>query len=576
MSTSVMHSLDSVRGWHVLASSADLALRHVFHARVGPYNLALWRSDDGLVNAWENRCPHRSVPLSMGINLGQELRCQYHGWRFAAGSGECTTVPAEVGRRDNHAACVNSFDCIEQDGWVWVALAKSAPFDAPAWPVQGSRVALRALPVHVAASRLLEALEDAWGEPLAMQGSAGGARLYSMALPGGVLRLHAQHQSDSSCILHAQWESAQSLDAAATLAVQRQFNTRFSQLRARLEAQAQAPLSLVLPEPLAIPLNQGERQTRQSLKVVEKLQTAHDVVAFRLVSDSAAPLHGFTAGAHLEVVTPGGLVRHYSLVNGPTERAHYVIGVKREAASRGGSLAMCDRLQVGDTLSAGRPVNRFGLQEAAHSVLIAGGIGITPLLAMAQQLQAAGRSFVLHYFVRGPEHVAFAERIAALGAAVQLHTGLDVQGTTDTVQRLLAIDTDSKRLYVCGPGAMMDLVLQTARTLGWPEDQLHREYFANIQALDRADDSAFDVVLQRSGKTLHVPAGRTIVQVVREAGVSVNTVCEQGACGTCETAVLEGEPDHRDVYLSADERRSQRCTMVCVSRAKTPTLVLDL
>jgi ferredoxin-NADP reductase/nitrite reductase/ring-hydroxylating ferredoxin subunit len=576
MSTSVLHSLDSVRGWHVLASSCDLALRHVFQARVGAYNLALWRSDDGLVNAWENRCPHRSVPLSMGINLGQELRCQYHGWRFASGSGECTTVPAEVGRRDNHAACVNSFDCIEQDGWVWVALAKPAAFAVPAWAAQGSRVALRALPVHVAGRTLVAALEAELGGPLAAHGTAGGGQFYTRALPGGSLRVQVQTQSDSSCILHAQWGSAQPLDAAATLAVQRQFNTRFSQLRARLEAQAQAPLSLALPEPMAIPLNQGERQARQSLKVAEKVQTAHDVVAFRLVSDSTAPLQGFTAGAHLEVVTPGGLVRHYSLVNGPAERSYYVIGVKREAASRGGSRAMCDTLQVGDTLSAGRPVNRFGLQDAAHSVLIAGGIGITPLLAMAQQLQAAERSFVLHYFVRGPEHVAFAERIAALGGAVQLHTGLDVQGTADTLQRLLATDSTGKRLYVCGPGAMMDLVLQTARTLGWPEDQLHREYFANTQALDRADDSAFDVVLQRSGKTLHVPAGRTIVQVVREAGVSVNTVCEQGACGTCETAVLEGEPDHRDVYLSADERLSQRCTMVCVSRAKTPTLVLDL
>jgi ferredoxin-NADP reductase/nitrite reductase/ring-hydroxylating ferredoxin subunit len=576
MATSVLHPLDSLRGWHVLASSADLALRHVFHARVGTYNLALWRSDDGLVNAWENRCPHRSVPLSMGINLGQELRCQYHGWRFATGSGECTTVPAEAGEHNNRAACVNSFDCIEQDGWVWVALARPTAFDVPAVPVAGARVALRALPVHVAASALLAALETELGTTLQAHGAAGGGCFYRAVLPGGALRLHVQQQSDSSCVLHAQCETAQALDAAAVLKVQRQFNTRFSHLRARLEAQAQAPLSLALPDPVAIPLNQGERKTHQSLKVVEKVQTAQDVVSFRLISADTAPLQGFSAGAHLEVVTPGGLVRHYSLVNGPAERAHYVIGVKREAASRGGSHAMCDSLQVGDTLSVGRPVNRFGLQDAPHSVLIAGGIGITPLLAMAQQLQTAGRDFVLYYFVRGTEHVAFPERIAALGSAVQLHTGLDVQGTTAALQRLLAADAQGKRLYVCGPAVMMDLVLQTARTLGWPEDRLHREYFGNDQALSRADDTAFEVVLQRSGKTLHVPAGRTIVQVVREAGVEVNTVCEQGACGTCETAVLDGEPDHRDVYLSTEERQTQRCTMVCVSRSKTPTLVLDL
>lgn len=576
MTPIAIHPLDAVRGWHVLASSADLVLRHVFHARVGTYNLALWRSDDGVVNAWENRCPHRSVPLSLGINLGQELRCQYHGWRFASGSGECTTVPAEAGQSNTHTACVNSFDCIEQEGWVWVALAKPGAFAAPVWAVQGDRIALRALPLHVAARTLKSALEHELNAPLNPQGTAGEGQYFTQSLPGGTLRIQIQPQSDTSCILHAQWGSEQPLDAASIMAVQRQFNTRFSTLRADLESRAQAPLSLTLPDPLAIALNQGERQAHQHLRVVEKVQTAQDVVAFRLANDSAVPLQGFTAGAHVEVVTPGGLVRHYSLVNGPTEREHYVIGVKREAESRGGSQAMCDTLQVGDSLLVGRPVNRFGLHDAPYSLLIAGGIGLTPLLAMAQQLQAAGHHFALHYFVRGAEHVAFAERIRVLGSAVQLHLGLDVAGTTDALQRLLATDSTGQRLYVCGPAPLMNLVLQTARTAAWPEDHLHHEYFANHSALDTSTDSAFDVVLQRSGKTLHIPAGRTIVQVVREAGVRIDTVCEQGACGTCETGVLEGEPDHRDVYLSAEERRSQRCTMVCVSRSKTPTLVLDL
>jgi len=576
MDTSVLHSPESLRGWHVVASSADLALRHVFHARVGAYNLALWRSDDGLVNAWENRCPHRSVPLSMGINLGQELRCQYHGWRFASGSGECTTVPAEAGRGGKPAACVNSFDCVEQDGWVWVALARPDAFQVPVWKVAGKLVPLRALAVHVPAATVLEALPAELGAPMQAQGGAVGGGFYTCDMSGGTLRIHLQTQSDSSCILHAQWGSALRLDPAGTLAVQRQFNAHFSRLRRRLEAQAQAPMSPALAEPMVIPLNRGERQARQSLKVVAKAQTAVDVVEFRLESGNGAPLQGFTAGAHLEVRTPGGLLRHYSLVNGPDERSHYVIGVKHDAASRGGSRAMCDDLQVGDTLDAGRPVNRFALQEAAHSVLVAGGIGITPLLAMAQQLQAKGRSFVLHYFVRGTEHVAFAERIAALGAAVQVHTGLDVAGTAAAVNALLAVAAQDQRLYVCGPAPMMDMVLASARALGWPEDRLHREYFANAQPAVRADDQPFDVVLQRSGKTLHIPAGRTIVQVVREAGVHINTVCEQGACGSCETAVLGGEPDHRDVYLTADEQRNRRCTMVCVSRAKTPTLVLDL
>jgi len=566
----------TMRGWHVVASSADLAPRHVFHARVGTYNLALWRSDDGEVNAWENRCPHRSVPLSMGINLGQVLRCQYHGWRFASGSGECTTVPAESGGRGNPAACVNSFDCVEQDGWVWVALAKPGGFTAPRRAARGTQVPLRALVFHVDVDTLMPALRTALEAEPQWHGLAEGGRYATLALTDGDLHIHAQWQSENSCILHAQWMNAQPLDTAGVWAAQRRFNTCFTHLRARLEAEAQAPLTLVLPEPLAIPLQQGERRQRQTLRVTEKVATAQDVVAFRLEAADGSPLPGFAVGAHLEIVTPGGLVRHYSLVNTPSERHHYVIGVKREPHSRGGSAAMCDMLALGQTVEAARPVNRFALQEARHSLLIAGGIGITPLLAMAQQLHAQGRSYTLHYFVRGPEHVAFAERLQGLGNAVQLHIGLDVASTTATIQRLFTAAPDENHLYVCGPAPMIDSVLHAARAAQWPENQLHCEYFANDQSLVRPDDTPFDVVLQRTGKTLQVPVGRTIAQVAREAGVFIPTVCEQGACGSCQTAVLQGVPDHRDVYLSAEERATQQCTMACVSRARTPTLVLDL
>jgi vanillate O-demethylase ferredoxin subunit len=312
------------------------------------------------------------------------------------------------------------------------------------------------------------------------------------------------------------------------------------------------------------------------LQVIEKVQTAQDVVAFRLEAAGGSQLPGFAAGAHLEIVTPGGMVRNYSLVNAPSERNHYVIGVKREPTSRGGSAAMCESLQLGQTVEAARPINRFALQDAPHSLLIAGGIGITPLLAMAQQLHAHGRSYALHYFVRGPEHVAFADRLQSLGSAVQLHIGLDGATRTTTIQNLLTSAPNGNHLYVCGPAPMMDMVLQTARAAQWPQKQLHCEYFANDQSLVRPDDKPFEVVLQRTGTTLHVPVGRTIAQVAQEAGVFINTVCEQGACGSCETSVLQGVPDHRDVYLSAEERATQRCAMVCVSRAKTPTLVLDL
>ena len=564
---------DRLRGWHVVASSGDLVLRHVFHARVGSYNLALWRSDAGLVNAWENRCPHRSVPLSMGQNLGQVLRCQYHGWRFVSDSGECTLVPAQPQDPANRVACVSTFDCVEQDGWVWVALRRPGAFTLPALANSQTRVPLRAVVMHVPAATLQAALQAEWGDATPESAQSPVLRLVQ---PGGSLRLFMQVQSEDSCILHAQWLPESALDLAQTLDLHRKFSQRFGRLRDRLESQAGAALSLVLQEPIAIPIQLSERRRQQVVQVLSKTQAAQDIVAFELGSAEGMPLHGFDAGAHIEVQTPGGLLRHYSLVNGPDERQHYVIGVKREAASRGGSQAMCEALQPGDRLHVGMPVNRFALHPSGVSVLVAGGIGITPLLAMAQQLHASQRDYVLHYFVRAAEHVAFRERLQALASHVQLHIGLDLPATAQAVADILRVSSPEHHLYVCGPGPMIDLVVQTAQRCAWPDEQVHREYFGNDKLAVRPDDKSFDVVLQRSGKRASVPPGRSIADIARELGIAVNTVCEQGVCGTCETPIIAGEADHRDVYLSPKERASQRCTMICVSRAKSATLVLDL
>jgi ferredoxin-NADP reductase/nitrite reductase/ring-hydroxylating ferredoxin subunit len=575
MSSLEMNGASGPLGWHVVASSADLVMRHVFHARVGTYNLALWRSDDGAVNAWENRCPHRSVPLTMGMNLGHELRCQYHGWRFATGSGECTTVPAESGGRGNRAACVNAFDCVEQDGWVWVALGQPTALALPALPASDLRVPLRALVVHAGADTVWAALSQDLEQQPQWRGSQATGAVATYALEGGDLRVHLQYQSAESCILHSQWLPRESA-GAVPLDLQRSFNSRFERLRSRVETEAAAPLSLELLDPVAIPLGQGERSKQQTLRVLEKIPMTDDTVAFHLAPIDGLPLAAIAPGSHLELTTPSGLVRHYSLVNGPADRAHYLIGVKREPASRGGSASLWADLQVGQTVVAGRPVNHFALQDAAHSVLVAGGIGITPILSMAQHLKAAGRSYELHYFVRSGQHLAFAERLFALGDALTPHVGLDVPGTGAALRGILAREAGASHLYVCGPRPLMELAMQIARSAHWPQNQVHSEYFGNDQSLVRPDDKPFSVVLHRSGTTLQVPVGQTIAQVVREAGIHINTVCEQGVCGSCETAVLEGEPDHRDIYGSPAEHASRRCTMVCVSRSQTPTLVLDL
>lgn len=311
------------------------------------------------------------------------------------------------------------------------------------------------------------------------------------------------------------------------------------------------------------------------VRVVRKWRTSCDVAAFAL-----APIDGslppFSAGAHIDVHVPGGAVRQYSLTNGPGERDAYVIGVKREARSRGGSQAMHDRVQAGDTLTIAGPRNTFGLAPAARaSLLVAGGIGVTPLLAMARQLHRAGAPFALHCFARSAEHLAFSEALDALGPSVTRHFALDNAATLATVRQLLAGRRDGEHLYACGPGPMLEAAIAAARGLGWPDDAVHCEYFSNDRAAAAADGS-FTVVLARRGLTVTVPADQSLLETLRGHGVAVDSSCEQGVCGTCFTKVLDGVPDHRDVFLTGQERDSGACMMLCVSRAKSAVLVLDL
>jgi len=275
---------------------------------------------------------------------------------------------------------------------------------------------------------------------------------------------------------------------------------------------------------------------------------------------------------------PNGLTRQYSLCNQPNENHRYLIGVLRDAASRGGSATMHDVVKEGDVLEISTPKNHFPLaHEAKHSVLLAGGIGVTPILCMAERLAIAGERFEMHYCTRSQDRTAFHGRIGASSFADRVRFHFDDGAAEQKLDlaELLGKPQAGTHLYVCGPKGFMDAVLNTARAKGWPEPQLHYEFFA-AEVVVHDSDASFEVKLASSGRIVVVPKGTTIVQALSEAGVEVQTSCEQGVCGTCLTRVLEGVPDHRDMYLTPEEQAANDQFLPCCSRSKSPQLVLDL
>lgn len=315
-----------------------------------------------------------------------------------------------------------------------------------------------------------------------------------------------------------------------------------------------------------------------SVRVARKAVEATDICSFELVAADGTPLPGFSAGSHIDVHLPGGVTRQYSLCNDSQETHRYMLGVLRDPASRGGSQAMHDTVHEGDLLDISAPKNHFALAaHASRSLLLAGGIGITPILCMAERLAATGAPFEMHYCSRTRERTAFYQRIQAASFADQVQIHLD-DGPAEqklALPALLATPQVGVHLYVCGPKGFMDAVLQTARASGWPEAQLHYEFFS-AEVQKSADDASFDVKLASSGRVVRVAADQTVVKALALAGVDVPMSCEQGVCGTCLTRVLEGVPDHKDMYLTPEEQAANDQFTPCCSRSKSALLVLDL
>jgi vanillate monooxygenase ferredoxin subunit len=312
--------------------------------------------------------------------------------------------------------------------------------------------------------------------------------------------------------------------------------------------------------------------------VTRKHREAEGIFSFELAAIDEQPLPPFSAGSHIDVHLPNGLVRQYSLCNHPQERHRYLIGVLLDPATRGGSQAMHEQVREGSRLRIGEPRNLFPLEHAAaSSVLFAGGIGITPILCMAERLALAGADFELHYCGRSEDRTAFIERIrgSAFADRVQFHFDSGEASQRLDAPGVLNGPATDRHLYVCGPTGFMDFVLNTARAQGWAEAQLHREYFSAVPATTQDSDS-FEVQLASNGQCIRVPADRSVAEALLEAGIEIPLSCEQGICGTCLTRVLEGEPDHRDLFMTdAEHARNDQFTPCC-SRSKSARLVLDL
>lgn len=301
-----------------------------------------------------------------------------------------------------------------------------------------------------------------------------------------------------------------------------------------------------------------------------------DVVVLDLGRADGAALPAFEAGAHVDIHVAPGLVRQYSLCSDPADATVYRLGVLKDPASRGGSASVHDTLLEGHEVQISTPRNLFPLAaDARRSILLGGGIGITPMIAMAHALHQQGAEFELHYCGRSRSRSAFLEALASAPFAARVVTHFDDE---EAAQRLnlvavLGSGTPGTHLYTCGPSGFMDWVIDGARQQGYSEAHIHKEYF---QVEVDASGAGFEVVAARSNKTVQVAEGQSILDALAQVGIKIDISCEQGVCGTCMCEVLEGEPDHRDVYLTDEEKAANDQILVCCSRAKSNKLVLDI
>ena len=326
----------------------------------------------------------------------------------------------------------------------------------------------------------------------------------------------------------------------------------------------------------------GKKPAELKLRIKSHKPVATSIVGIELVSANGKELPSFTAGSHLDLhLGKDGsgqeLIRQYSLANDPSETDRYQLGVLLEPKSRGGSEWVHNQLKEGMEITTSLPRNQFPLNEKAkHSILVAGGIGVTPILSMAHRLHSLGQSFDFYYVMRSIDRAAFYETMQKSGFAknVKLHCDEGDPSKLFQAEKLL-VNNPGSHLYVCGPGGFMGFILGSARKNGWSEDSLHVEYFG-AKPVEAGTQGTFKVRAKKSNKEIEVAANQSIAKALQLNGIAVPTSCENGICGTCLTPVLEGTPDHKDSFQTNAEKAKNNMMTVCCSRSKSPMLVLDI
>jgi phthalate 4,5-dioxygenase reductase subunit len=315
-------------------------------------------------------------------------------------------------------------------------------------------------------------------------------------------------------------------------------------------------------------------QPNMMLRLTRKSAVAEGIEQLEFRHPEGHELPEFTAGAHIAIKVPNGLIRKYSLCNDPAERDRYLIAVKREISGRGGSNNLLDAAKVGDKLEITAPVNDFRLPPRGDNfIFIAGGIGITPIMAMIRHLQTLeGKKFKLYYCTRSPETTAFLAELSTpeFKDKVVIHHDQGNPANALDLWPILEERKDRAHLYCCGPRPLMEAVRDMSGH--WTPSSVHFEAFSDAET-HKPGDTAFTVKLARSGEVIEVPADKTILEALRAKGHNVPSSCESGTCGTCRTKLLEGKADHRDLVLTEEQRANN--IMICVSRAHSPQLVID-
>jgi len=310
--------------------------------------------------------------------------------------------------------------------------------------------------------------------------------------------------------------------------------------------------------------------------VKTKKKEADDIVSLELVPIKDGSMPFFNAGAHIDLHLPNGLIRQYSLCNSPSETNRYLIAALKEPNSRGGSEAIHTLINEGDEIEISEPRNLFPLNsEAKKNLLFAGGIGITPILAMAETLHSLGKDFEMHYCIRSQSRAAFVSRIQSSDFAEKVTFYFDDEDQVLNAKSVIGNPTIGAHLYVCGPSGFINFIIDTATNQNWPMQQVHKEFFSST-LVDTSQDSSFEVMIKSTGKLINISANQSVLEALEEEDIFIPVSCAEGICGTCVTRVLEGQPEHRDVFLTDAEKAINDQFTPCCSRSKSTRLVLDL